>query len=84
MTARRASSTPNCRPTQPTTHDIAPRDLNFTAALLAAQRTPLKKGRHEYDTEFVKRIVCAYLNAIPEAEALLTQIRTAKKRIGLP
>lgn len=83
MTARRHSPTPKSRLPQPTKpHDIQPRDLNFTAALLAAQRTPLKKARHEHDTEFVKRIVCAYLNAVPEAEALLTQIRTAQARRG--
>ena len=80
MTARRKDPTPNCRPPQPTKHDVTGRDLNFTAALLAAQRTSLKRARHERDTEFVKRIVCAYLNAIPEAEALLTQIRASTRK----
>lgn len=81
MTARRKSSTPKSRLPQPTNpHDITPKDLSFTAALLAAQRTSLKKARHEYNTEFVKRIVCAYLNAVPEAEALLTRIKATQAR----
>lgn len=73
-------STPNCRPAQPTNdtrHDITPYQLNYTAALIAANNTKLRKGRYERDTEFVKRIVCAYLNALPEAEALHSIIKAS-------
>lgn len=74
-----AVSTPKCRLTQPTNDKpkgIAPRDLNYTAALIAANNTKLRKLPGERDTEFVKRIVCAYQNAIPEAEALLARINS--------
>jgi hypothetical protein len=37
--------------------------LDGVAALIAAECTPLRKRRGERDTAFVKRIVCAYLNA---------------------
>ncbi len=41
-----------------------PRDLDGVAALAAAHDArPLRKRKGERDTEFVKRIVCAYLNA---------------------
>lgn len=41
-----------------------PSDLNGIAALAAAYAAkPLRKMKGEKDTEFVKRIVCAYLNA---------------------
>lgn len=41
-----------------------PRDLDGVAALAAAcAAKPLRKLKGERDTEFVKRIVCAYLNA---------------------
>lgn len=40
-----------------------PRDLNGIAALIAAGNTDMCKRKGERDTEFVKRIVCAYLNA---------------------
>lgn len=43
--------------------DIEPHHLDGVAALVAAQSTPLKKQKGEKDTAFVKRIVCAYLNA---------------------
>lgn len=46
------------------TRKIRPAELNGIAALRAAMDTPLRKGREEKDTEFVKRIVCAYLNAL--------------------
>jgi len=42
---------------------ITPRDLDSTAALLAAEQTAMRKMKGERDTEFVKRIVAAYLNA---------------------
>ncbi len=47
------------RPQKP----VEPRDLNGIAALMAAESTYLRKKAGERDTEFVKRIVCAYLNA---------------------
>lgn len=37
--------------------------LDGMAALAAAQSTPLKRQKDERDTAFVKRIVCAYMNA---------------------
>jgi hypothetical protein len=41
-----------------------PTDLDGFAALAAAHAAkPLRKQKGERDTEFVKRIVCAYLNA---------------------
>jgi hypothetical protein len=43
--------------------EIEPHHLDGIAALVAAQSTPLKKQKDEKDTAFVKRIVCAYLNA---------------------
>lgn len=41
---------------------IEPHHLDGMVALAVAQSTPLKKQKDERDTEFVKRIVCAYLN----------------------
>lgn len=41
-----------------------PKDLDGLAVLAAAHAAkPLRKLKGEKDTEFVKRIVCAYLNA---------------------
>lgn len=42
---------------------VEPKHLNGVAALIAAEGTALKKLPNEMDTAFVKRIVCAYLNA---------------------
>jgi len=42
---------------------IEPHHLDGMAALTAAESTPLRKQKGERDTEFVKRIVCAYMNA---------------------
>lgn len=42
---------------------LEPKHLDGIAALMAAQSTKLRKQKGERDTEFVKRIVCAYLNA---------------------
>lgn len=42
-------------------------NLSGIAALLAAENTPLTKKEDEADTEFVKRIVSAYLDALPYA-----------------
>lgn len=72
-------STPECRSAQPT-KPITPRDLNYTAAMIVVQNMPIKKARHEHDTAFVRRIVCAYLNALPEAEALLARIKQTIER----
>ena len=43
---------------------VRPAELNGIAALRAAVDTPLRKGREKKDAEFVKRIVCAYMNAL--------------------
>jgi hypothetical protein len=51
---------------------IKPKDLNGIAALKAAESTPLRKKKDERDTEFVKRIVAAYMNAV---EALPRSLR---------
>lgn len=51
-----------------------PRELDGTAALVAAASTAMCKRKGEKDTEFVKRIVCAYFNAIPEAVRLRARI----------
>lgn len=51
------------------THRLAPIHLNGLAALLAAEREHLCKKKGEKDTEFVKRIACAYMNAHAEIEA---------------
>lgn len=45
---------------------IRPVDLDGVAAMVAAQRTTLRKEKGERDTAFIKRIVCAYLNAAEE------------------
>lgn len=42
---------------------IRPRDLDGVAALIAAGETAMCKRKGERDTEFVKRIVAAYMNA---------------------
>jgi hypothetical protein len=38
--------------------------INGFAALLTAEATPMRKLKGEYDTEFVKRIVCTYINTV--------------------
>ncbi len=53
---------------------IKPNDLCSHTALIAAGKTKMCKQKGEYDTEFVKRIVAAYLNAIPESEAQQAEI----------
>jgi hypothetical protein len=40
------------------------KDFDSVVALLVAESTPLTKQPGEKDTEFVKRIVCAYMNAL--------------------
>jgi len=42
---------------------IKPHHLDGMAALVAAEHTAMRKLKGERDTEFVKRIVCAYANA---------------------
>ncbi len=51
--------------------EIEPHHLDGIAALVAAQSTPLKRLKDEKDTAFVKRIVCAYLNAHAAGQFLL-------------
>lgn len=48
------------------TGEIKPIHLDWMAALMAAARTRMGKEKGEMDTAFVKRIVCAYLNAHEE------------------
>lgn len=45
---------------------VAPHRLSGVAALRVAQTQTLHKMRGEKDTEFVKRIVAAYLNVSEE------------------
>lgn len=47
---------------------LEPKHLDGVAALMAAERTTMGKTKGEKDTEFVKRIVCAYVNATPYAD----------------
>lgn len=47
---------------------VSERDLDSMAALIAAEGTRMCKYKGERDTEFVKRIVAAYLNAKHEME----------------
>lgn len=54
----------------PCWHQIEPHHLDGVAALVAADRTAMCKRKGEKDTEFVKRIVCAYINAAPYSIAL--------------
>jgi len=42
---------------------IEPHHLDSLAALIGAQSTKLRKQKDERDSAFVKRIVCAYMNA---------------------
>ena len=51
---------------------IEPIHLDGIAALVAAQSTAMTKLKGEKDTEFVKRIVCAYLNAHAAGQFLLS------------
>jgi hypothetical protein len=57
---------------------IEPKDIDGVAALMAAERTEMRKLKGEKDTEFVKRIVCAYLNADAE---LTLELKEDRKRI---
>ena len=43
---------------------IKPSDLDGMAALVAAEHTAMRKLKGERDTEFVKRVVAAYMNAV--------------------
>lgn len=43
-----------------------PRDIDGIAALMTAEATDMQKREGERDTEFVKRIVCTYMNAAAE------------------
>lgn len=56
---------------------IEPKHLDGTAALIATNHTAMGVMRGERHTAFVKRIVCAYLNALPEASALHQTILSA-------
>lgn len=56
---------------------IKPRHLDGIAALIAADNTSMRKIKGERDTEFVKRIVAAYMNALSEARKLRETIATS-------
>lgn len=45
---------------------VQPHQLDGIAAFRAAELTTMGKTKGERDTEFVKRIVCAYLNAVED------------------
>lgn len=55
---------------------LEPKHLDGIAALLAAEKTTMGKVKGEKDTEF-KRIVCAYVNATPYADAFREVIARA-------
>lgn len=57
---------------------VQPSDLDGVAALAAAETTWLRKIKGERDTEFVKRIVCAYLNAERELADRTALSRTSE------
>lgn len=59
------------------------RRLSGTAALLAAQNTRLRKNKGETDTEFVKRIVNAYMDADEVITADERAAKTERQRIGV-
>ena len=42
---------------------IRPIEIDGVAALMVAETEPMAKKKGERDTEFVKRIVAAYMNA---------------------
>lgn len=52
--------------------------LDGLAALSAAQSTKLRKQKNERDSAFVKRIVCAYMNAHNDIQEAMTYLN------GLP
>lgn len=51
-------------------HRISEAQLDGVAALIAAGETAMCKRKGEKDTEFVKRIVCAYVNALEPANGM--------------
>jgi hypothetical protein len=58
------------QPTQTMPFPITAADLDSTVALIVAESMPLTKQEGERDTEFVKRIVCGYMNALVIARTL--------------
>ncbi len=55
---------------------VEPKHLDGLAALAAARLArPLRKKKGERDTEFIKRIVCAYLNAVAGLDAQMALLR---------
>lgn len=56
---------------------IAPRDMDGIAAMMVAETEHMAKRKGERDTEFVKRIVAAYMNACGVAG--VTPIRQARE-----
>lgn len=55
---------------------IEPQHLDGLVALSVAETTPLHKLPDERDTEFIKRIVCAYINAYMQ----LKQVKEEPRR----
>lgn len=51
-------------PKKPLPSIIRPIDIDGIAAVMVAETEPLAKRKGEKDTEFVKRIVAAYFNAV--------------------
>ena len=43
---------------------IKPKEIDGIAAMMVAETEHMSKRKGEYDTEFVKRIVAAYFNAV--------------------
>jgi hypothetical protein len=58
------------------TGEIKPIHLDWAAALMAASRTRMSKEKDEVDTAFVKRIVCAYLNAHQEIASTHARLKS--------
>jgi hypothetical protein len=58
------------QPAQTMPFPITAVDLDSVVALVVAESMPLTKQEGECDTEFVKRIVCGYMNALVIARTL--------------
>lgn len=58
------------------------RRLNGVAALMAAETTHMRKNKGEASTEFVKRIVNAYLDADEKLAAEAAEAKSKRQEMG--
>jgi hypothetical protein len=61
-------------------HMLQPKHLDSIAALMTAQKEPLRKLKGERDTDFVKRIVATYLNYDEAVKGAFGYAERAKSR----